>query len=103
MARGIRAGATGASKPFKYLDKGALAVIGRDRAVCEIRGLKLWGPPAFLTYLAVHLYYLGGPRGRRLEVLIKWIGVRFGQRQSALIGDQLETVELKPPAARAIR
>ena len=99
VAKGIRAGGRGASKPFKYLDKGALAVIGRERAVCEIRGLKLWGPPAFLTYLAVHLYYLGGPRGRRLEVLIKWIGVRFGQRQSALIGDQLEDVELKSPAA----
>ena len=28
-----------------YLDKGALAVIGRERAVCEIRGLKLSGPP----------------------------------------------------------
>jgi NADH:ubiquinone reductase (H+-translocating) len=85
VAKGIRGGAAAATTPFKYLDKGALAVVGRNRAVCEIRGLKLWGPPAFLTYLAVHLYYLGGPRGRRVEVLMKSIGARFGQRQSALI------------------
>ena len=64
-ARGER----GASTPFKYLDKGALAVVGRGKAVCEIRGLKLSGRPAFLTYLGVHLYYLGGQVGRRMGVL----------------------------------
>jgi NADH dehydrogenase len=93
VARGIHHGRAGASTPFKYLDKGALAVVGHDRAVCEIRGLKLWGPPAFFIYLAVHLYYLGGPRGRRLEVLIKWIGARFGQRQSALVQSDLAAIE----------
>ena len=51
------------STPFRYLDKGALAVVGRGQAVCEIRGHELWGRPAFFTYLAVHLYYLGGQVG----------------------------------------
>ena len=37
--------------------------------------------------------------GRRLEVLIKWIGARFGERQSALIEGELETVERAPPPA----
>ena len=85
LARGIREGGPGASGPFRYFDKGALAVVGRGRAVCEIRGVDLWGRPAFFTYLGVHLYYLGGQMGRRLEVLIKWFGARFGERQSALI------------------
>ena len=40
VAKGIRAGEVGASTPFKYLDKGALAVVGRGKAVCEIRGLR---------------------------------------------------------------
>ena len=96
VARGIHHGGAGASTPFKYLDKGALAVVGHARAVCEIRGLKLWGPPAFFIYLAVHLYYLGGPRGRRLEVLIKWIGAGFGQRQSALVQSDLASIEREP-------
>src|SRR3954467_4630988 len=93
VAKAIKEGQPGASTPFGYLDKGALAVVGRGKAVCEIRGLKLYGPPAFLTYLAVHLYYLGGAPGRRLEVLVKWIGMRFGVRQSALIENELASVE----------
>ena len=31
--------------------------------------------------------------GRRLEVLVRWIGARFGERQSALIEGELESVE----------
>ena len=69
--------------------------------MCEIRGLKLWGRPAFFTYLGVHLFYLGGQAGRRLEVLIKWVGARFGERQSALIEGELASVERPPAAAEA--
>ena len=93
VAKAIGEGHSGALTPFRYFDKGALAVVGRGRAVCEIRGFELWGRPAFFTYLAVHLYYLAGQAGRRLEVLIKWIGARFGERQSALIHGELEGVE----------
>ena len=93
VAKAIGEGRPGASTPFRYFDKGALAVVGRGKAVCEIRGLQLWGRPAFFTYLGVHLYYLGGQIGRRVEVLIKWIGARFGERQSALIEGELATVE----------
>jgi NADH:ubiquinone reductase (H+-translocating) len=101
VAKAIRSGRPGAETPFRYLDKGALAVVGRGRAVCEIRGLKLWGRPAFVIYIGVHLYYLGGQMGRRLEVLIKWIGARFGERQSALIEGQLASVERASPAGEA--
>ena len=101
VVEAIHKGQPGASTPFRYFDKGALAVVGRSRAICAIRGLELWGPPAFLTYLSVHLYYLGGSVGRRLEVLIKWIGVRFGQRQSALVGGELASVERAAPTAEA--
>ena len=45
--------------PFHYFDKGALAVVGRGKAVCEIRGHELSGRLAFFTYLSVHMYYLG--------------------------------------------
>ena len=101
VAKGIRAGGAGASTPFKYLDKGALAVVGHGRAVCEIRGLRFSGRPAFLTYVGVHLFYLGGQMGRRLEVMFKWVGARFGERQSALIEGELASVERASPAAEA--
>jgi NADH:quinone reductase (non-electrogenic) len=103
VAEAIGEGRPGASTPFRYLDKGALAVVGRGKAVCEIRGLQLWGRPAFFTYLGVHLYYLGGQLGRRLEVLIKWIGARFGERQSALIEGELATIERSPAHADTAR
>jgi NADH dehydrogenase len=102
-AKAIAAGEPGASAPFRYFDKGALAVVGRGKAVCEIKGLQLSGRPAFFTYLLVHLYYLGGEAGRRLDVLIKWIGARFGERQSALIEGELASVERAPPPAQTVR
>jgi NADH:ubiquinone reductase (H+-translocating) len=103
VTKAIREGRPGASTPFRYFDKGALAVVGRGRAVCEIKGLELWGRPAFLTYCAVHLYYLGGQLGRRIVVLVKWLGARFGERQSALIEGELASVERAPPPAQAVR
>jgi NADH:quinone reductase (non-electrogenic) len=103
VAKAIRKGEPGASTPFRYLDKGALAVVGRGKAVCEIRGLKFSGRLAFFTYLGVHLYYLGGPVGSRVQVLIKWTGARFGQRQSALIEGELPSVERVQPPAQPVR
>ena len=78
-------------------------MVGRGKAVCEIRGLKLSGWPAFLTYLGVHLYYLGGQTGRRVGVLMKWVGARFGQRQSALIERELGSVERASSRPRALQ
>jgi NADH:ubiquinone reductase (H+-translocating) len=85
VAKAIRTGAPSATAPFHYLDKGALAVVGRGRAVCAIRGVELWGRPAFFTYLTVHMYYLGGVPGQRLKVAIDWITARLGRPQSQVI------------------
>jgi NADH:ubiquinone reductase (H+-translocating) len=92
VAKAIRAGAPSASTPFRYLDKGALAVVGRGRAVCAIRGLELSGRPAFFTYLTVHMYYLGGVPGQRLKVLIDWVTARLGKLQNQVIEGELQTV-----------
>jgi NADH dehydrogenase len=59
------------TKPFKYLDKGQLATIGRGRGVADIHGLHLSGPLAWATWLLVHIFYLIGFQNR-LIVLIRW-------------------------------
>jgi NADH dehydrogenase len=59
------------SAPFRYRDKGNLATIGRGAAVADIRGLKLSGSVAWLTWLLVHLWYLVGFQNRLL-VFIRW-------------------------------
>ena len=69
IARAIR---TGKRRPFRYVDKGNLATIGRSRAVADIKGLQLSGFVAWLTWLGVHLVYLIGFENRVL-VLIRWL------------------------------
>ena len=51
-------------KEFSYLDKGSMATIGRNKAVVEVRGLKLTGTIAWLTWLWLHLFYLLGGRNK---------------------------------------
>jgi len=58
-------------KPFRYLDKGTMATIGRHAAVADVRGLKLKGFLGWLTWLLVHIYYLIGFRNR-IAVLASW-------------------------------
>ncbi len=101
FTRAIRAGAPSATVPFRYFDKGALAVVGRGNAICEIRGHELWGRPAFFTYFTVHMYYLtGGGPGHRLKVLIDWISTRVGEPQDQVIDGDLVSVERLLPSER---
>jgi NADH dehydrogenase len=51
-------------KAFSYLDKGSMATIGRNKAVVEVKGLKLAGTIAWLTWLWLHLFYLLGGRNK---------------------------------------
>jgi NADH dehydrogenase len=57
--------------PFRYHDKGNLATIGRAAAVADIRGVRLSGFIAWMTWLGVHLWYLIGFQNRLL-VIIRW-------------------------------
>jgi NADH:quinone reductase (non-electrogenic) len=57
--------------PFRYVDKGDLATIGRARAVADIKGIQISGVLAWLTWLAVHIFYLIGLQNRLL-VLTRW-------------------------------
>lgn len=58
-------------QPFRYIDKGTMATVGRRYAVARVWGANWSGPLAWLLWLAVHLYYLVGFRNRVL-VLINW-------------------------------
>jgi NADH:quinone reductase (non-electrogenic) len=59
------------TEPFHYVDKGNLATIGRANAVAEIKGLRLSGFVAWVTWLFVHLFYLIGFQNRLL-VFLRW-------------------------------
>jgi NADH:ubiquinone reductase (H+-translocating) len=58
--------------PFRYLDKGAMATIGRRAAVAELAGgVQLTGALAWLAWLGLHLLYLLGVRNR-VSVVVNW-------------------------------
>ncbi|WP_423247887.1 hypothetical protein [Thermus albus] len=57
--------------PFRYRDRGQLAVIGRNQAVAQIAGMDLSGFPAWLLWALIHLTELAGFRNRLL-VLLDW-------------------------------
>ena len=57
--------------PFRYFDKGNLAVIGRASAVAQIGKLHLSGLVAWIIWLFVHLMYLV-EFSNRILVFIQW-------------------------------
>ena len=57
--------------PFRYVDKGDMAVIGRAAAVANLFGLHVSGFVAWLIWLFIHLMYLVEFQNRLL-VFIQW-------------------------------
>ncbi len=58
-------------QPFRYFDKGSLAVIGRAAAVAQIGPLRMSGLLAWLAWLFIHLMYLV-EFSNRVLVFIHW-------------------------------
>lgn len=69
-------------KPFKYWDKGSLAVIGRTAAVAKLGKFQFSGYIAWLLWLFVHLMYLVEFENRLL-VFIQWAFNYFTRNRSA--------------------
>ena len=59
------------TKPFRYFNKGDLAVIGRSRAIADFGKFQMTGRIAWLFWLFVHIMYLVGFRNR-ITVFIEW-------------------------------
>jgi NADH:quinone reductase (non-electrogenic) len=83
-------------KNFHYFNKGNLATIGRSAAVAEVRGFKLKGFIAWVTWLFVHILFLIGFRSR-VSVVWEWFWsyVTF-QRGARLITGISRTI-VPPP------
>ncbi len=80
--------------PFKYRDKGIMAMIGKNAAVAEIgsKRRELHGPIAFASWLGVHAALLTGFR-ERSEAIRSWLWDYFTKRRASSIID-------RPDAAR---
>jgi NADH dehydrogenase FAD-containing subunit len=60
------------STPFRYFDKGNLAVVGAGFAVLQTGRVRLSGLLAWLAWAGIHLQFLA-TSGLRLSVLLQWI------------------------------
>jgi NADH dehydrogenase len=68
--------------PFRYHDKGSLAVIGRGRAVADFGRFHLTGLIGWWFWLFLHIAYLAGFRNR-VSVLLEWAYAYFTFRPGA--------------------
>lgn len=68
--------------PFRYRNKGDLATIGRHRAIAAFPWLEMWGTPAWVFWLFLHIMYLAGFRNR-IEVLVEWAFSYFTYQRGA--------------------
>jgi len=81
-------------KPFRYFDKGSMAVIGQGFAVLQSHRLRISGRLAWLAWASVHLEFLA-QSSLRVGVFLQWIWTYLtGQRGSQLI------VAHRPPEPR---
>jgi NADH dehydrogenase len=69
-------------EPFRYWNKGALAVIGRNRAVADLGRVRVGGLLGWWLWVAIHIAYLAGFRNR-LSVMLEWGYAYFTFRPGA--------------------
>src|SRR5581483_5951711 len=68
------------SRPFRYLNKGTMATIGRRAAVAELPlRIRLSGTPAWMAWLGLHLVTLIGFRNRLsgTPAWMAWLGLHL--------------------------
>ena len=59
-------------KPFRYVDKGSLATIGRNLAIAEFSFIRLKGFIAWVIWMFVHLMSIVGVKNR-MFIFLNWL------------------------------
>jgi NADH dehydrogenase FAD-containing subunit len=95
-----------APKPFRYFDKGTMAVVGKGYGVLQSGKVQIHGLLAWLAWAFIHITFLA-QLSQKISVFLQW-GWLFltGQRGSRLIVNyqQSEPAQTPPtPAATPTR
>ncbi|MGH7897352.1 MAG: NAD(P)/FAD-dependent oxidoreductase, partial [Candidatus Binatia bacterium] len=89
------------TEPFRYVDKGNLATIGKAAAVADFGFLRLSGFLAWLLWIVVHILFLIGFRNRVI-VVFDWAWAYFtSQRSARLITGDVDRLPGPPRRARS--
>jgi NADH:ubiquinone reductase (H+-translocating) len=83
------------AQPFRYLDKGIMAMIGRNAAVAEVgeHRHELQGPVAFAAWLGVHAALLTTVRAK-IETFVEWGWDYFGKAYADPVLDRLDQANI---------
>ena len=82
--------------PFRYFDKGNMAVVGKGFAVLQTGKVQLSGLLAWFAWAGVHLQFLA-QSSLRLSVFLQWVWTYLtGQRGSRLILQEAERASTAP-------
>jgi NADH dehydrogenase len=95
-ARNIIADIAGKPRtPFKYHDKGIMAMISRNAAVVELgeRRHELHGMVAVAAWLGVHAYLMSGVR-TRVEAFIDWTWTYFSRARGPQVLDRSDAARI---------
>jgi len=84
----------GTPKPFSYLDKGTMAMIGRGAAVAQVRGVELHGKLAFTAWLGVHAALMTGG-SNRVSAFKSWAVDYFGKERAPQALDRSGTPRMQ--------
>lgn len=90
-------------EPFKYRDKGSMAVIGKSKAIAQIGNFKAAGFLAWLLWACIHIVFLIGFRNK-IQVLLNWFWLwLLNSRDARLItGDARLNIQ-EPRATEFVR
>jgi NADH:ubiquinone reductase (H+-translocating) len=81
-------------KPFSYLDKGTMAMIGRGAAVAQVHGVELHGKLAFTAWLGVHAALMTGG-SNRVDAFKTWAIDFFGKERAPQALDRSGTPRMR--------
>jgi NADH dehydrogenase len=85
-----------APPPFRYFDKGNMAVVGKGFAVVQSGKFQLTGFVAWLAWAEIHLHFLA-QSSLRVSVFVQWVWTYLtGQRGSRLIVNHRSYNPTKP-------
>jgi len=88
--------------PFRYFDKGTMAVVGKGFAVLQSWKIQMSGLLAWMVWAFVHLQFLA-TSGLRLSVFLQWTWTFLtGQRGSRLIVDHHASTRKRTPVREAV-
>ena len=86
-----------APRPFRYFDKGSMAVVGKGFAILQTGKLAISGFFAWMAWAAIHLEFLA-QRSLRVSVFVQWVWTYLTDQRGSRIIVEPHATSVTPAA-----